>query len=402
MALLEKALRNLEKLHSEKEKVVSLYLRLFPEDRQDRKYVRVYKDLVKAQKSAMEKAGMDYKGLEEDFKRIEDFISEPDNLKNGRGVAIFSCMENGVFEVVKLPYVYRNRLMVSSVPLIREIATLDEEFGKTAIVLLDRKHARFFLMGLEVIEEVEDIFEALATRAHKFHSGGSTLKGAQGLMKHSIPSRRGAPNVIQHGYGEYRFNTRLVEERHRLFKGVNDALMEMWKEHKFERLVIGSEREDVKEVENFLHEYLLERLVGYINANPSYVDLGELKEKVLDVLIRKDREEDRLALQRCKDLLGRMSVMGTEQTLKMLQMGNVRELLVPQDYVKEGYLCPQSHMPTLEPNCPLEGEKALPVADVVNEAIELALEERAKVRVIVEPELQREMDGLCAILRFSV
>ncbi len=401
MALFE-ALGNLEKLHSEKENVISLYLRLFPEDRQDRKYIKVYKDLVKAQKFAMERGGMDYRSLEEDFKKIEDFISEPDNLKNGRGIAVFSCMERGIFEVVKLPYVYRNRLMVSSVPLIREIATLDEEFGKTAIVLLDRKHARFFLMGLEVIEEVEDILEVLSTRAHKFHSGGSMLKGAQGLMKYSIPSRKGAPNVIQHGYGEYRFNTRLVEEKHRLFKGVNDALMEIWKEHKFDKLVIGSVREDVKEIENFLHRYLLERLVGYINVNPSYVNMGELKEKVLDVLIRRDREEDRSALQRCKDLLGRMSIMGTEQTIKMLQMGNVRELLVPQDYVKEGYMCLQSRMLTLEPNCPLDGEKALPIADVVNEAIELALEERAKVRVIVEPELQREMEGLCAILRFGI
>ena len=401
MGLFEKTLKNLEKLYSEKENVVSLYLRLFPEDRADGKYLKVYKRLLNEQKSAMEKAGIDYKLLDDDFRAIEDFLSEPENLKDCRGVGIFSCKEKGVFEVVKLPYVYRNRLMVSVVPLIREIATIDEEFAKVAIALLDRKHAKLFLMGLEGIEEVEDFLDPLSTRAHKFHSGGSALKGAEGVMRYSMPSRKGAPNVIQHGVGEYRFHTRLTEEKHRLYKVLNDALMEAWKEYKFEKLVIGSDRDDIKEIEGFLHTYLLERLVGYVRVNPSYVDLEELRNKTLDVLLKKNTQEDREALQRCKDLVGRLSVIGTSQTLKMLQIGNVRELLVPLDYSEQGYLCSQSHIPTLEPVCPIEGEKAIPVADVVNEAIELALEERAKVRVIVDAELQKEMDGLCAILRFS-
>ncbi len=402
MAQIIESLKNLEKLHSQRENVISLYLRLFPEDRADRKYIKVYKDLVKAQKTALEKSGSHDENLEEDFRKIENFLSDVDNLKNGRGVAIFSCSEKNVFEVLKLPYVYRNRLMVSNVPLIKEIAAIDEEFGRVAIVVLDRKHARFFLMDIEEIKEVEDIFEVLATRAHKFHTGGATLKGAQGTMKFSIPSRKGAPNVVQHGIGEYRFNTRLVEERHRLFKAVNDALMEMWKELKFDKLVIGSEREDIKEIENFLHTYILERLVGYINVNPAYVDLGDLKNKVLDLLIQKDREEDKLAIERCKDLLGRLSVCGTQQVLKMLQIGNVRELLIPMDYSIEGYLCSKSHTPSVEPTCPMEDDKPIPVADIVNEAVEVALEERAKVRVIVDPNLQKEMKELCAILRFSI
>jgi peptide chain release factor subunit 1 len=37
--------------------------------------------------------------------------------------------------------------------------------------------------------------------------------------------------MVQHGIGEYRFNMRIQEEKHRLFKIANDALMEAWKKN---------------------------------------------------------------------------------------------------------------------------------------------------------------------------
>lgn len=385
--------------------ITNLYLRLEAEDRENRKYLRSFKDLVKTQKEYLGKRDLKdevLKSVEEDFKRMEEFLSEPENLKGCRGLAIFSSSARGIFEVVKLPYVYRNRLTVSHNPLLREIASIDEELGRIGVLLVDRKHVRFFLMDLEGAKEVLDFVEPIATRAHKFHSGGGMLKGAEGTMRFAMPQRIGGPNMVQHAFGEYRFHMRIREEKHRLFKLASDALMEAWKENKFDKLVIGSDREDIKDIEGHLHTYLKERLIGYIRINPSYVEELDLKEKVFDLLIQKSREEERDLIRELEELQGKgLAVNGTSKVLEQLYAGNVRVLLVPEDFHKPGYVCQDSHLPLLTPNCPTE-EKVYEVPDVVEEIIEMALEERARVKVLFLEETKKKVDGLACLMRFAL
>ncbi|RMH00634.1 MAG: peptide chain release factor 1 [Aquificota bacterium] len=405
MQELAKTLENLTRFKPDDYMVVNLYLKLGVEERTDRKYLRTYKDMVKEQKEYLERRGLKSHTMEsllEDFKKIEEFLSEPENLKGCKGIGIFSSSARGLFEVVKLPYVYRNRLMVSSDPLIREIAAIDEELGSVGVLLIDRKHVRFFLMNLSGVEEVMDFLEPLATRSHKFHSGGASLKGAQGTMRFSMPARVGGPNMVQHSFGEYRFHMRIQEEKHRLFKIANDALMEAWKEHKFDWLVIGSEREDIREIESHLHTYLLQRLKGYIRVNPSEVKEVELREKVMDLFIQKDREEEKRLVEELVELEGKgLAVNGTSKVLEQLYMGNVKVLLVPESFEKPGYVCANSHLPLLKPECPTE-EPVYEVPDVVDEVLEFALEERARIEVIVDPELQKKIDGLACFMRFAL
>ncbi|MCX8164895.1 MAG: peptide chain release factor 1 [Aquificaceae bacterium] len=385
--------------------VANLYLMLGAEERTDRKYLRIFKDMAKVQKDYLEKRVLKpevRKSVEEDLKRMEEFISEPENLKGCRGIALFSCHAREIFEVVKLPHTYRNRIVFSNTPLIREIASIDEELGRIGLLLVDRKHIRFFLLDLEGLKEVVDFVEPLATRAHRFHSGGSMLKGAEGTMKFVMPARIGGPNVVQHSFGEYRFNMRIKEEKHRLFRIASDALMEAWKENKFDRLVIGSDREDILEIENHLHAYLLERLVGYIKINPSYVDELELKEKVFSLLAHKGREEEARLLEELEELEGKgLAVNGTSKVLEQLYMGNVRLLLVPEGFQRPGYVCEKSHLPSLKPECPTE-EEVYEVPDVINDVIEFALEERARIKTIFSESLQKKIDGLACFMRFSL
>lgn len=386
--------------------VTSLYLKLSPEERADRKYLLTFKNMVKKQKEYLTKRDLDAQVLQslmEDFSRIEAYLSEIDNLKGCRGIAVFSSSRRGLFEVIKLPYIYRNRLMIAPNPQIREIAAIDEELGKIGILLIDRKHVKFYLMDLEGVYEVVDFLEPLATRSHEFHSGGGLLKGAQGAMKYAMPSRASAPNMVQHSYGEYRFHMRIREEKHRLFKLANDALMEAWKEHKFDKLVIGSDREDIKEIENHLHPYLHKIFMGYVQVNPTEITDTKLKSTVIDFLLQKDREQEKELIKQLEELQGRgLAVNGTSHVINQLAVGNVRMLLVPEGFEKPGYLCSQSHLPSLKPECPIEGEPVYEVPDIVDEVIELALEERALVEVIMDPDLQKKIDGLAAFLRFPL
>ncbi|HHJ64988.1 MAG TPA: peptide chain release factor 1 [Aquifex aeolicus] len=407
MADLKNVLENIVRFRPEGLWVTSLYLHLRPEDRQDNKYTRVFKDMVREKKKELRERVTDpevIRSIERDFEQIEGFLAQPENLKNCRGIAIFSCSGAGFFEVVKLPYVYRNRLLIAPDPLIREIAAIDEEFGRIGVLLVDRKHIRYFLLDAGGIEEDLDFLEPLATRAHRFHSGGTALKGAEGTFQLRLPARRAAPNMIQHSFGEWRFHMRIREEKHRVFKIAADAAFEEWKRSKFERLVVGGFLEEgLREIENHLHPYLRERLVGYVEVNPSLARPAEVREKVLDLLRDRDREEERELLRELEELTGRgLAVNGTSRVLEMLAAGNVRTLLVPEDFEKPGYLCPTTHLVSLKPECPLAEEKPIPVEDIVDEVMEEALEQRARIEVIVDPDVQKRIDGLAAFLRFSL
>ncbi|NPB06539.1 MAG: peptide chain release factor 1 [Aquificae bacterium] len=407
MGELKETLERLASFEPGKYPVSTLYLRLLPQDREGNKYLRVFKDLVKKREKDLEVLGLDeeakasFKG---DVKAFLDFLSQPSNLRACRGVALFSCSRMGMFEAVKLPYTYRNRLMVAPDPLVREIAAIDEELGKVAVLLVDRKHVRYFVLDVGGIEEKLDFIEPLTTRAHRFHSGGSLLKGAEGSFQYRMPSRVAAPNAVQHGVGEWRFHTRLKEEWHRILKLASDALFEEWKRIKFDKLVIGGFLEEgLKEIERFLHPYLLERLVGYLELTPEEATPQLVWEKTLDLLWEKDREQEKELIKELDELIGRgLAVRGTSRVLEMLAIGNVRTLLIAEDFQRPGYLCPKSHLAFLKPECPLPDEKPLPISDVGDEALEEALDQRATVEVIIDRELQKKVDGMSAFLRFRL
>jgi peptide subunit release factor 1 (eRF1) len=78
-------------------------------------------------------------------------------------------------------------------------------------------------------------------------------------------------------------------------------------------------------------------------------------------------------------------------------------LLVTEGFTHPGFKCPESGVLVLEKVdnlCP-EGKTPLPVADVVDEAIEEALGQRAEIEVIFNEE-KKKLDGIGAILRFKL
>ena len=401
-------IRKLAELDASPYYVTSLYFKFTPEDlTKNQLYLKV-KDLVKDyQRFVEERTNWDKEITEsvlKDLNNILEFVKNPDNISGGRAFAIFACDAKDLFEVIKLPYAYRNRLMNDRHPLIREILAIDEEFGKVGVLLVDRHHIRFFVADITGIKEVADFVEPILVRAHKFHSGGSFLKGAEGERRLVMPARGAAPNVVRHGVGEWRFHQRLQHDWHATLKLAADAAFEYWKEHPFDHLVIGGlEGDKLKEIENVLHDYLKRILLGYIEINPAEANETQVWNKLLEFRIQKDRQEERELIKQFKEEIGwGRAVNGLEKTLEMLMFGNVRTLLVNEDFSKEGYICRGTDTLTLKPECPADSDKLEPVFDIVNEMIEEALHQRAKVEVIVDKELQKEIDGVAALLRFPL
>jgi len=388
--------------------VTSLYFNFQPEDLTKNQLFLKVKDLVKDYRHFVEeKVGWPKEVKESvlnDLERILEFVKNPDNVSGGRAFAIFSCDAKDLFEVIKLPYAYRNRLMNDRHPLVREILAIDEEFGRVGVLLVDKHHIRFFIADITGIREVGDFVEPILVRAHKFHSGGTFLKGAEGERRLIMPTRGAAPNTVRHGVGEWRFHQRIQHDWHATLKLAADATFEYWKEHPFDHLVIGGlEGDALREIENVLHDYLRRILLGYIEINPAEANENQVWNKLLEFRIQKDREEEAELIKLFKEEIGfNRAVNGLEKTLEMLMFGNVRTLLVNEDFSAPGYRCRGTDTLTLKAECPAESDKLEPVFDIVNEMIEEALHQRAKVEVVVDKELQKEIDGVAALLRFSL
>ena len=91
---------------------------------------------------------------------------------------------------------------------------------------------------------------------------------------------------------------------------------------------------------------------------------------------------------------------GFAPTLKALARGQLRSLLVKADASVPGFTCAGSgRLAISERDCRGEGD-AIPVLDVVDDAIEEALRQRLHVNVVYEPDALREIDGLAGLVRF--
>src|SRR6185436_8827418 len=93
------------------------------------------------------------------------------------------------------------------------------------------------------------------------------------------------------------------------------------------------------------------------------------------------------------------SVDGIEPTLRALSLGQVRTLIVDPDAVVAGYRFPDSgRLSTSSSGLESEGQPVA-VADVLDDAMEDALRQRARVAV-ARSDGDGTFDQLAAILRF--
>ncbi len=392
-------INKLLEFRDEKYPITSLYLKLGPAERENFKYRIILKNLIKEQRDTLTKSGLNKESIESvdsDFKKILNHIEISSNITACGGVAIFSCAGAEFFDVFKLPLVYRSRLVVGRSPLTRQLFRINDEFGDIAIVLVDRKKARLFRISSNRAEEIRGYLYPESARTTKFQS-------QEGTFRQRVSTSAGGEGVAQ-GYGEYSFQRMIENELHQHFKNVSEKLFEYYKDNKFEWLIIGGAEQIRADFSNHLHTYLRERELGTITVDVESVKPDILVEESLDLLETMRSEKQKRLIEEFEEKLGsRLAFNGLEPTLRALMRGQARILLVSDGFNREGYKCPDSGFLILEEReglCP-EGVKPLRVIDIVDEAIEEALGQKAEVEIVVDQELKKKIQGLGAILRYT-
>ena len=371
-------LDRLNQIRAGRNRVVTCYLKLEPRDRTRGKYRIKLKNRIKAVADSLEGSGLPRSTREavaKDLARLDDYLNRPGNLPATRGLAVFACGPLDLFEVVPLPKVYRSRVVIDRQPLIRELAAVEDEFGRMLTAVADRALARVFEVTAFGTTEVGS-FKAGALRPKHF-------SGQNGR------------------WGEHNYNNRIREEKARHFEAVARALFQLNQQRPVRGIVLAGPGKESGAIEAFLHPYVARQVIGTARLNPQTVTPADVHETTLTVREAEERESERRRVKEMTDAVGEgWAVNGLPGTLRRLARGQVRTLLVDAEAYMPGIRCADSGRLAVESrDCRGEGD-AIAVIDLVDEAIEEALRQRVQVDVVYEPGARKAIEGLAGLLRF--
>ena len=201
--------------------------------------------------------------------------------------------------------------------------------------------------------------------------------------------------------GDHVFRGQIREEKQRHFAAIADKLFELDRVRPVRGIVLAAAGVDANSVARFLHPYLAGRLVGAVKLNPKNATATDILAATLEAREAQEREEEQAWLAEMREKLGTgWAVNGVWATLKALGQGKVRTLLVRPDATVAGFRARDTGRLVLtERESRLEGG-AVPVLDVIDDAIEEALRQRVTVDVVYDPGSAEQVDGLAALLRF--
>ncbi len=344
--------------------VVTLYLNVEREIVNKNKHIRCFKNMIKSFSSREE--------LEEEFLKIQRYLTLEFKRGDNKGLAIFTSSPHKLWKVFLLSEPVNNLLIVDTHPYLRPLLTILDRYRQVAVALVDQNKARFFEVFMGEIEN-------------------------KGELNDPVP--REVRTSGWKGYGE-RIHSRIFNERLRHFQEVAYQLLLLWRKTQFDYLVLGGTEENVKLLESFLFPPLRERLIGKL---PLSVDsphhlivekVSELekreREKRVDDFLRKALEE--------KSAEGLIAV-GLPSVIRALNYSAVQELMVKEGYVEPGYLCDNCGYLSLEEEvCPYCARKMQKKEDIIEEAVERMVLEEGRVEY-AEEGILKDLK-IVALLRF--
>ena len=360
--------------------VTSLYLNVDGRQRSRQQYLIALKDLLRVQE-AFRSAGPwtleQQKSLTADGERISRFVWDEFEPAGTKGLVIFACSAQGLWQVFLLPQPVSDLLRVETRPYLRPLSALLGRYHRCGIIVADRARARLLVSYLgEVVEQA-----AIAGDVPPQIRGGGRRHG------------REERQIERHVENHVRWHLQHVVEK----------TQEFHERKPFDRLVLGGRPEIVEELEKLLPPPLRRLVSGHFMTEVS-APAEEIQAAAEEVDRDYDRRQNEQLVQRIEDEtnIGRLGVLGLAGVLEALNLGAVHILAVAPDLRLPGVVCDQcGFLGTRETKCPRCGAEATrTVEDIVTEAIGEAVEGNCEVAFVEGNEKLSAAGGLGALLRF--
>jgi peptide subunit release factor 1 (eRF1) len=318
------------------------------------------------------------KSFDRDAERIREYLANSVR-PSAHGLAIFASSANGdFFEALQLDVPLEHHwLFIGPVPHLYPLARLNDQYPRYAALLVDTNSARLFVCGLGITEKAEQVTNV------------KTRKTSMG------------------GWSQARYQRHSENFHLHHMKEVVAILDRVVREEQINQIIVACDQTAKPKFLEQLPQHLAEKIVDVMSLDirtPEHQVLAE----TLEVLRSADAETD---VERVDVMLGAwraggLAVVGPEETLKALSMGQVEELLITATPER---LRQAKSVPPGTPAGPVEVDTSAPNTGASPNRLELAddlvtraQQNAARIRFIEDAELLTDVGGVGALLRFKI
>ena len=370
------SLRRLADVKPERGRVLSVVLNLDPTEfaTPAARSTAITSVLTEAAHRVEEAKGLEHderEALKADVERVRQALNASDIAQNGtRGVAVYACGPADLLEVVSLRRPVENAVVLDRSPYVEPLIA-DADSERWCVVLANRRNARLFVGdggGLEETDRVED-------DVHSQHDQG--------------------------GWSQARYQRGVEKEKDDHLVHVAEVAFDLYKRRGFDRLLIGAPDELVNDLKAKLHPYLQKRIVGRLQLSVEDSALEDVKTAAAAAIEDWSRKRERESLDRLTEGVGRggRGAAGLASVLEALNEQRVEILLVGEGFRSQGGRDRETGMLYAGDHGPA-GQELERCENVVEPAIEKAIEQSAKVIKVRHHDDLGPLGGIGAVLRY--
>ncbi len=312
--------------------------------------------------------------LPRDVQAVELFIDR-DYDGAGRSLALFSCTQNDFFRVFQLALPLHDAVFVGSRPNVRPLADLLDDYGGYGVVLIDQQGARLFYFHLGELMEQDGVIGTEIK--HAKHGEDSAFRG-----------------------GQTRAHEEMVERNMKIAAEFADAFFE---QKKIRRILIGGTDHNVALFRSQLPKAWQSLIVGTFAVDMT-ANHTEVLSRALEVGRQAEQKRETHVVETLITATAKGSggVAGLEDTLDAVNNGQVKTLVILQQYHIPGFRCADCGALTAasEGACSGCGGGLQPVTDVVNQAVGSVLAHGGDIETIGESDALRQAGEIGAFLRY--
>jgi hypothetical protein len=369
-------LRRLADVKPERGRVLSVFLNLDPTEfaTPAARSTAITSVITEAAHRVDQADGLEHEeraALKADIDRVRETLMASDIAQNGtRAVAVYACQPADLLEVVRLNHPVDAAVVLDRSPYIEPlIAQAGEE--QWCVLLVNRRNARFFIGdggGLEETDRVED-------DVHSQHDQG--------------------------GWSQANYQRGVEKEKDDHLLRVAEVAFSRYKEGRFERLLVGAPDERANDFEQKLHPYLRERIAARLHLDVENSSIEDVRSAAGQAIEDWRRRCERSALDRLTEGVGRggRGAAGLAAVLQALNEQRVETLLVGEGFRSPGGRDSATGMLYAGDHGP-DGQALERCENIVEPAIEKAVEQAAKVIKVRHHDDLGPLGGIGAVLRY--
>lgn len=288
-----------------------------------------------------------------DLERIEHYVKKEFERGSHRGLALFSCAGAELWRVIPLPVPVRSEIVVNPAPAVGQLEAVLQHSEAIGVLAADKQHARVFVYELGELLEHTEITDDIG---RDYDTVGEADRG--GVDPHR------------------------QEMTHQHLRHAADLLWSAYRSHEFAHVAVAAPEGLLGEIERDLHPYLRERLAGRLDVEPSASEHDVRQAAIaMERRIEREREAALVSDLRAAVAANGRGAAGLDDVLDALADHRVERLLVSDGYAHEGWQCPAcNRLATVGRECSC-GAEMVHVHNVVEEAIEEALAQSARVEI---------------------